>query len=113
MYMFERNIDYEYVAKREEENDFIWQYYEKGLYYSSDNENYVIPTFILCLISLFTSPVGIAWCFLISFGSRFLAYCNNLKLDRNPRVVQRREEWKKANENVEKRNTQYYFHKSL
>ena len=107
--MFKRNIDYDYVWKRKEENDFIWQYYEKGLYYDPDNENYVIPTIILCVIGLFTD--GVEWCILIPLGAKFLAHCNNLKLDNNPRVVQKREEWKKVKQNGEKRNTQYYFHK--
>lgn len=102
MNMFKRNIDYDYVWRRKEENGFVWQYYEKGLYYDPDNENYVIPTIILCIIALFTD--GIPMCILVVLGAKFLTHCNNLKLDHNPRIIAEREKRRRADEKARKNN---------
>ena len=45
--------DYAYIAERELQGDMFWKTYEKWYYYSRKNENYVLTTFIFCVIALF------------------------------------------------------------
>lgn len=92
--MFERNMDYEYVAKREAENDKYWINYEKDFYYYKYNENYILPTILFCVIALFTSPIyiGIFGCIVLVIGALFLCHCNNVNLDNNPSIQQKRKQ---------------------
>lgn len=92
--MFERNMDYEYVAKREAENDKYWTNYEKDFYYYKYNENYILPTILFCVIALFTSPIyiGIFGCIVLVIGALFLCHCNNVNLDNNPSIQQKRKQ---------------------
>ena len=92
--------DYDYVAQREMECDGFWKTYERWFYYSRDNENYIIPTIIFCIIAIFTNPpyLGIFGCVLIICGALFLCHCNNRRLDMNPSIQQRRWEIRVNNE---------------
>ena len=102
--MLNRNIDYEYVARRESENDIFWQQDKKYLYYDRDNENHVIPTIVLCAIALFTSPPSLGFIngIMIIIGERYLSYRNNKKLDENPYIIAEREKRKRVIENAKK-----------
>lgn len=93
-----RDIDHEYVARRKLENDHVWKDYEKCLYYDKTNENYVIPTVVLCVIALFTNPpgVGLGWIVAIIIGALLLCRSNNIKLDSNPYIRNKRMRWKNA-----------------
>lgn len=86
--------DYDYIAKRQAENDVFWRTYEKWFYFDRNNENYVIPTALLCVVVLFTNPIylGITGCIILIAGALYLCHCNNRKLDINPNVQKRRAE---------------------
>lgn len=96
--------DYEYIAKREADNDLFWKTHEKWYYYDRKNENYVIPTFLLCVVAIFTYPprVGFMWCVLIIAGALFLCHCNNKKLDNSPYTQEKRRIAREAHEHIEK-----------
>lgn len=103
--MFERKMDYEYVARREKENDLSWRSDEKYYYYYRENENYIIPTVLFCIVALFTNPpfVGICWCIIIVAGALFLCHYNNVtKLDNNPYVQMTRMKIRKTHEEMKK-----------
>ena len=101
-------MDYEYVAKREAENDKYWINYEKDFYYYKYNENYILPTILFCVIALFTSPIyiGIFGCIVLVIGALFLCHCNNLNLDNNPSVQKTRRDIRKYRE--DKKNGKLY-----
>ena len=84
--------DYEYIAQRESMGDGFWKDYEKWFYYSRENENYIIPTILLCIVAFFTNPIylGVSACVVIVAGALWLCHCNNRKLDMNPHVQKRR-----------------------
>ena len=86
--------DYDYIAKRQAENDGFWRTYEKWFYFDRNNENYIIPTALLCVVVLFTNPIylGITGCIILIAGALYLCHCNNRKLDINPNVQKRRAE---------------------
>lgn len=89
-----RNIDYNYVNIRKSENDYRWKQNEKNLYYSYKNDNYVIATILICVLSLFTK--GSIICSLIAFCV-FLYLCHiaNIELDKSDNIIKMREEYKK------------------
>ena len=92
--------DYVYIAEREAQGDGFWKTYERWYYYSRKNENYVLPTFIFCVIAFFTNPIhiGIFGIVLLISGALFLCHCNNRELDLNPDIQRRRWEIRKNNE---------------
>ena len=87
-----RNIDWDYVNRMNQLNDWCWQNSEKWLYYNYDNQNYIIPTIILNIIMFFTNPPGknIIACIIITCLMLYLCHLNNVKLDNNPHIVNRR-----------------------
>ncbi len=91
--MFKRRMDVNYVNYISSLNDATWRNDEKRLYYSYKNEDYIIPTFLICVVALFTNPpfVGVCWCILIVLGALFLCHLNNLELDKSQWILNKRE----------------------
>ena len=86
--------DYDYIAKRQAENDGFWRTYEKWFYFDRNNENYIIPTVLLCVVVFFTNPIylGITGCIILIAGALYLCHCNNRKKDNSPAIQKRRME---------------------
>lgn len=92
MGLFTRNIDYDYVNKRMNENDILWRDHEKWLYYDRGNQNYIIPTVVLDIICFFSGgfvegTVGIV---LVTLGALAMCHKNNVALDNRLDILKER-----------------------
>lgn len=87
-----RNIDYDYVNKRINENDGFWKNDEKKLYYSYKNENYIIPTILLDIVCFFSGGFveGTVGIILVTLGALAMCHNNNVALDNNPDILKQR-----------------------
>lgn len=88
-----RKIDYDYVEHVKALNDWMWKDTEKRLYYSYKNQEYVIPTFLICVVIFFTNPIHLAITGIVMFilGALYLCHCNNVELDNSEWVKEKRE----------------------
>ena len=87
------NRDEKYIAHVKSLNDHMWRTKERGLYYSYKNQEYVIPTFLICVVIFFTNPMYLAITGIIMFvlGALYLCHCNNVELDKSEWVQKERE----------------------
>lgn len=98
MGLFTRNIDYDYVSKRMNENDSSWTEYEKWFYYDRDNQNYIIPTILLDIVCFFSGGFveGTVGIILVTLGALALCHKNNVALDERPDILERRRSARKV-----------------
>lgn len=91
--------DEKYIEERKRNND--WILYEKNLYYSIKNENYIIPTILICAFLALTY-YGIVKIIIVLAFVYYLCWSNNRELDNSPSILKRREEYKQTRIKLEK-----------
>lgn len=71
-------------------DDDLWKRREKYLYHSYKNENYILPTIVICPLLLIFGFYGICYDILILGYVFYLCYKNDMELSKDPRVIKSR-----------------------
>lgn len=90
MFFKRLNFDHEYVLQRTKDNDDFWNFPEKNLYYSIDNQKCILPAIFGCGFFGLCGVKGIVGIIFVLIIAKFYCEYNNMKLDINPRIVKDR-----------------------
>lgn len=95
--------DKNYVRQMSLLNDSMWKDDERWLYYSWENQKYIIPCIVLCCLCFFLKG-GVIIDLMIIGMFLYFSWQNNRELDNNPRILKEREFYRNRRRTVYKIN---------